>query len=195
MSDREINREEVEPLLRNSPIRERIDYLLDNQDLGSNKLVTLQDGPFVECKVYPNCFGTALFVLGKDREFAKQFGLKEKGEAVFYVDRSRDFVVFSKNFNGPGSLQERYMDFFLETLCEKSNSPVNEGIVVTQGVGRRGVYHDTLHSAVYLGEIDRVGYVFEQNGLGAEFRFDLFNRMVNKNGITGHRFYRVNNGR
>ncbi len=189
--DREVTRQEVEPLLRDSPLRDRIDFLLDNQELGSRPLTKLNGYG----NIYPNCFGTALYVLNAERDLVGKFKgeIGPSDEVIVQSKRGGDFMVFPKDFAGPGSLQPRYMEFFLERHCTKTDSLIPGRIVVTSGVSDEENYHNTLHSAVYLGEISKVGYVFEQNGIGEEFRFDLFNRMVNKNGINGRRFYRLNN--
>ncbi|MEK6910983.1 MAG: hypothetical protein AABW82_04385 [Nanoarchaeota archaeon] len=190
MSNREITREEVEPLLRDSPLRERIDYLLENPELGSRPLTRLNGYG----NIYPNCFGTTLFLLDAQRDlldkFRRRLGLR--GELIVQSKTGEDFMVFPKKLIGPGSLQPNYVEFFLDKHCTKTSSPIHGRIVVTSGISDQENYHSTLHSAVYLGEIDKVPYVFEQNGLGKEFRFDLFYRMVNKNGITGNSFYRYN---
>ncbi|MEK6890347.1 MAG: hypothetical protein AABX35_04110 [Nanoarchaeota archaeon] len=170
MSEKEITREEVAPLLDRVPFRERIDYLLDNQDLGSRKLTTLGDGPFNKFHVYPNCFGTALFVLGAEREYISKLNPKNTSDGMIAsISRVGDFAVFPRGFDRPGSLQDDYMKIFLSgcqkvDLLQAGDITYEEGFIAEQD----REYH---HSMVFLGRLDERNYFFQQNGLRGRFGF------------------------
>lgn len=168
MSEREITRQEVEPLLRNSPLRARIDYLLDNQGLGKKPLTKLTGYG----NIYPNCFGTALFVLGAERDILGKFRGENgsSGEVIVQSKRNGDFMVFPKGFAGPGSLQDSNMKSFFRDMCQKVDLLQAGDITYEEGYCSEGD-SDYHHSMVFLGNLDERKYFFQQEGLRGRFCF------------------------
>lgn len=167
MVDREITRQEVEPLLRDSPLRERIDYLLNNQELGSRPLTKLNGYG----NIYPNCFGTALHVLGVERKFLRKLEHKGATNGVV-VSRSGKggFAVFPQNFDRPGSLQDSNMKSFFRDMCQKIEGLEHGDITYEEGYCGDGD-SDYHHSMLFLGFLEEMKFFFEQKGRGGRFGF------------------------
>lgn len=165
--ERIVTRQEVAPLLRDSPFKNRIDYLLDNQNLGSKLLMKLSGN----YEVYPNCFGTALFLLGAEREFLNTLNHQfSENDMIVSISGNKSFAVFPKKFDRPGILQPNHMKMFL-SHCEKVDSLQPGVITYEEGVSRDGIYH---HSMVFLGKLGKMNYFFQQAGLGERFNFKFF---------------------
>ena len=194
ISMKEITREYLSPLIDRSIFKDKIDLLLNNHQLGSRKLTTL-DSSFCERDVYPNCFGTVLFLLGAERDFLKNLKY-EKGKDNEFIVLSNEgsFAVFPSKFNGPGSLQPEHMKLFLRRKCRELQKPnigsvVSTGGFVLDGEGYPEGYSDIIHSALYLGELDGKSYIFEKDGIIGGLRFDSLDNMVSRSGINKKFFH------
>ncbi|MDO8564106.1 MAG: hypothetical protein Q7R87_03795 [Nanoarchaeota archaeon] len=170
MDESEVSIELVRPLLRNFPLRERIEHLWHNQELGGRLLTKL---PGYADTIYPNCFGTALFVLGAERKFLERLEHKSATNGVV-VSRSGKggFAVFPKNFDSPGILQPDYMKIFL-SKCQKVDTLQQGDITYEEGFSRDedGSYE---HSMLFLGNLGSNPCFFQQDGLGGRFNFRSF---------------------
>ncbi|MDO8564107.1 MAG: hypothetical protein Q7R87_03800 [Nanoarchaeota archaeon] len=197
MSNREITRQEVEPLLRDSPLRERIDYLLDNQDLG--KRVLGKFGPKDNLgDVFPNCFGTTLFVVGAQERFLATFGNPKNTRRGFYIGNIEKpyFAFFPRKLDGPGGLEPSFMKGFFDSSCISVNrNRLSNGDIVSIPGGYMGFFYaDPVHTAIYLGKIDGTGLVFHQDGRRADFTFDTLDKVCNRKYADKDKikFYRFN---
>lgn len=176
-----ITRREIEPVLKCLPFKHKIEHLWDNPSKGWNLLYNLKiNGGASE--IYPNCFGSVLFVLDLEREFLQGKKATEDERVLTHVENWSSFAVFPRNFDSPGSLQSRNMKQFLDKRCALIDKPESGCIVTTLGYG------ELMHSAVFLGGEN--AYVFEQNGLRGNFRFDSLEELGRRGGIDRTEFYR-----
>ncbi len=191
----EVNRDFADPLLRNSPLRERIDYLLDNQDLAYNVLgnYSSKGGRVL---VQSNCFGTALFVIGSQERFLEKFEPLMHNLAGFYVGSIIDerASFFPSKLDGPGAIEPSFMKRFCDEDFDKV-AKLNQGDLVYLA-GLYGGYHlqDPAHALVYLGEVEGTEVAFHQDGQGQEFSFTALHEVIHRPYLQSNltKFYRFN---
>lgn len=135
--------DEIAELVRQSAYRTRIEFLLQNSELGRQRLLNGED-------IKSNCHGTTLHVIG--RQLPSE---PERLHKKFFL------TCPSRIPNHPGYCDNNVMSSILN-LRQARTEPIKDGIIALWNEGA------ILHTGIYLGYKDR-HVLFHQYNYGGDF--------------------------
>lgn len=149
-------------LVDRSRYRDRIEFLIQHPELAA---ATLNE----ERKIQPSCYGTAAFVIDKQRTVKELW--KNAGHPLdYYANGYGDFVCIPDETK-PGYLGEKPMTLLQASLNESMVTPdtlisFSWNIPNTELCGMR-----LRHAGIYLGQLSNQNIFFQQLGEGERFGF------------------------
>lgn len=159
--------------------------------LENPSLVQTSFAMFGAKKVFSNCWGTAIFVLGLEHLFLNYFA-HDTREDAFNIGGNDAYnrCVFPHDLSRPGYVSSFHMGWFLSTYCLPQKELERDFFVCTYQ--RTCTADELLHTAICIGERKGKTLVFEQLGYGEVVRVSSYDEVVQRKQVTKKAFYEMN---
>lgn len=140
-------------------------------------------------KVYSNCWGTMIHVLGLEHLFLEHFPHTHTDTYIDMVVGNMDGrCIFPVEKNRPGYIDRDYMNWFLRGHCQQEEELQRDFIVCTYSGAPSS--RRLLHTGLCVGEDKGTVLIFEQLGYGERVQVQTYEDVTGRLEVKETRSYR-----